>query len=59
MTPTFRYWHIADRPAGNSGSLLSCLYCLPDGIKFPRDGVDTDPGVNPCNHRSFLLFIQY
>lgn len=54
-------WHIADCPTENSKSLLPCLYPeygLPGGIKFPRNGADTDPGVNLCNHSSFLFFIQ-
>lgn len=57
-----RFWHIADRPDKNSGSLLPCLYPeygLPGGIKLPRNGADTDPGVNPCNHRTLLFFTQY
>ena len=46
----------------HSGLLLPCLYPeygLPGGIKFPRNGADTHPGVNPYNHRSLLFFIQY
>lgn len=57
-----RFWLIADRPDKNSGSLLPCLYPeygLPGGIKHPRNGADTDPGVNPCNHRTLLFFTQY
>lgn len=46
----------------HSGLLLPCFYPeygLPGSIKFPRNGADTYSGVNPCNHRKLLFFLQY